>query len=135
MTQSSPEDDDPVATADALSDRELLRLLAGEDVAMTAIGSLAELVDLSLPELQARGMPRQAALRLLASFELARRSRVGRPLPRALHAPEDAFACVAPLIDDAEREHFVVIVLDVRNRPRRVARVAQGSVDRCVVDP
>ncbi|MBC7794852.1 MAG: JAB domain-containing protein, partial [Clostridia bacterium] len=58
-----------------------------------------------------------------------------KPAPKALHKPEDAYNLVMPLIDDPNREHFVVIVLDVRNRPRGIARVGTGAVDHCLVDP
>jgi DNA repair protein RadC len=134
MVPRSTHDDLLAQSADALSDRDLIQLVTGE-ASHGAAGSPFELAAMSLTELEALGLSRKGAQRLRASFELARRSRVAQPLPATVRVPEDAYACLAPLIDDAEREHFAIIVLDVRNRPRRVARVAQGSVDRCHVDP
>ncbi len=86
-------------------------------------------------ELEAAGFSMAAARRVLGAFELGRRARTNKTPPPAMASPEDAYACVAPLLDDAAHEHFVVVVLDVRNRPRHVVRVAMGSVDRCAVDP
>ena len=53
----------------------------------------------------------------------------------AVREPGDAYRCVARHFNGMERESFVVVVLDVKNRPRHVATVAQGSVDICLVDP
>lgn len=117
-----------------LSDGELLRLLIGKPSPVVG-DSLNELSRASLPELMARGISEHDAQIVFATFELGRRSRKGSPLPQALRTPDEAYAYVLPHLEDAERERFVVIVLDVRNRPRHLARVAEGSVDHCMVDP
>ena len=136
MTQHPSDTDDEITPIDIarLSDHELLRLLIGEQGPAIA-DPLSDLARASLPELLARGLSERDALILLAIFELGRRSRKGGPLPQTLHAPEDAYAFLLPQLEDAERERFVVVVLDVRNRPRHVAQVAEGSVDHCIVDP
>ncbi len=95
----------------------------------------ARLSDMGVAELEDAGFTSAAAQRVRAAFELARRARLARSPPAAMASPEDAYACVGPLLDDPAHEHFVVAVLDVRNRPRSVMRVAMGSVDRCAVDP
>lgn len=118
-----------------LSDRDLLTLLLGEHGKLTERSSLSDLARASLPELMALGLPEAQAVRLLAVFELGRRSRKGGPLPQTLGEPDDAYALLYPHLEDALGERFMVVVLDVRNRPRHVAQVAQGSVDHCVVDP
>jgi len=42
---------------------------------------------------------------------------------------------VARELAGSERECFVVVVLDIKNRPRHVSTVFVGSVDACPVDP
>ncbi len=111
-------------------------MLLGERApSLDSLGTFTELARASLPELVLRGIPEHEALVLLATFEVGRRSRRGGPLPQTLHAPEDAYELLLPYVEDSEREKFLVVVLDVRNRPRHVAQVAQGSVDHCIVDP
>jgi DNA repair protein RadC len=119
-----------------LTDHQLLQVLLGERAPpLESLGTLGDLSRASLPEIMARGVPEADALILLATFELGRRSRRGGPLPQTLHAPEDAYELLLPQLEDSEREKFLVVVLDVRNRPRHVAQVALGSVDHCIVDP
>jgi DNA repair protein RadC len=90
---------------------------------------------LSLPELCHHGLSRSEALRLKAGLELGRRA-VVEPTPSyAVHEPGDAYRCVAASFAGEERERFVVVVLDIKNRPRHVSTVAEGSVDLCPVDP
>lgn len=116
---------------EGLSDGELLELLAGAKAEVAA----HRLAGLSVAELLHEGLSVQGARRVRAAFELARRSVAPRAPPATLATPEDAYTCVQPLLADVGHEHFVVVVLDVRNRPRRIVRVAKGSVDRCAVDP
>lgn len=86
-------------------------------------------------ELRALGLSAVEAQRLLAAVELGRRVTRTVPDRRALLAPEDAYRCVAGELEHLEREQFIVVVLDVRNRPRHIACVATGSIDHCSVDP
>ena len=111
----------------------LLELVTGEQP--PSVRESSALATMGAVELEAAGFSASAAQRLVGAFELARRGRMGRAPPAAIASPEDAFACVAALIDDPAHEHFAVVVLDVRNRPRHLVRVAMGSVDRCAVDP
>ena len=111
----------------------LLELITGESAPLAR--DCAAMSTMGAVELEAAGFSTAAARRVLGAFELGRRARNNKAPPPAMSSPEDAYACVAPLLDDAAHEHFVVAVLDVRNRPRSVVRVAMGSVDRCAVDP
>lgn len=73
--------------------------------------------------------------RLIAAFELGRRV-IAPAVPRApVREPAQAYACVAAELADAATERFIVVVLDVHNRPRYIAPVAIGCVDACPVDP
>jgi DNA repair protein RadC len=125
--------EDGEVLAELLSGRKAdrrARALAMLDVC----GSAAELCQLDAAELALLGLARAEITRLRAALELGRRA-VVRPQKGAILSPQDALACVAPSLVGAENERFVVVVLDVKNRPRRVAQVAQGGVDACPVDP
>ena len=127
-----------------IGDRDLVRaLLAGsnrrrQEVVASLfrdIDSIWGLARLSLEHLGQHGLSRAEALRLKAGLELGRRAVVG-PAPRhAVHEPGDAYRCVAASFAGEDRERFVVVVLDVKNRPRHVSTVAEGCVDLCPVDP
>lgn len=97
--------------------------------------SVWDLSRLSLNTLGKHGLSRAEALRLKAGLELGRRAVVEPTPSQAVHEPSDAYRCVAPSFAGEERERFVVVVLDIKNRPRHVCTVAEGSVDLCPVDP
>lgn len=52
-----------------------------------------------------------------------------------VNAPADIYKVIAKHLGAVEVEHFVVVVLDVRNRPLRIETIGKGSVDKCHVDP
>lgn len=122
-------------SVERLSDGELIELVAGEALRSGVELNAHRVAELSEPELVEQGMTVSGARRVRAAFELVRRSSITRAPPPTLATPEEAYTCVQPLLGDVGHEHFVVLVLDVRNRPRRIVRVAKGSVDRCAVDP
>lgn len=81
------------------------------------------------------GLARAEGDRLSAALELGRRATVPSVPREPIRSPAEAYACVAAELAFADTERFVVVVLDVHNRPRHLARVALGSVDACPVDP
>lgn len=119
------------ATEPDTRDREM----RARELARRLSSSLAELAAATHAELVALGLSDAQATHMLASVELIKRSRASRAPPPMLSDPNDVYDFVLPFVDDAEREHFVVVVLDVRNRPRAAARIGTSSVDHCVVDP
>lgn len=54
--------------------------------------------------------------------------------PAALRTPLDVHAHLVPYFEGAKVEHFVAVVLDVRNRPIHTEVVGKGAVDSCHVD-
>lgn len=130
--------------ASTVADTELvISLLSGSrqrrtEIVESLLGdacSVWGLSRLSIQTLGQHGLSRVEALRLKAGLELGRRA-AAEPIPHhAVHEPGDAYRCVAPSFAGEERERFVVVVLDIKNRPRHVSTVAEGSVDLCPVDP
>lgn len=127
--------------AAALCDHDLIGVLLRDAAALPSLleadgsGLLASLARHRVPELIAMGLTRADAESLAAAFELGRRVRAPPRANVALDAPGAAFAFVAPMLVDEEREVVLAVVLDIRNRPTHVARVAQGGVDHCAIDP
>lgn len=104
-------------------------------------GSLKELSELSLEELQEfDGIGRVKALRLRALFELSRRlcygidsgKKAARPLIRGA---SDAIDIMAPQLGDLPREEFHILMLDVRGRLIRTARISGGGLANAAVYP
>lgn len=55
--------------------------------------------------------------------------------PTPLTGPEGLIAAARALIADEDREHFVVLYLDVKLRVTSVERIAVGQLDGVVVHP
>ena len=130
--------------AETLSDVELLAAidnrawpdgqgLAGRLISETQ--SLWGLSRLGFAELRGLGVRPKAAARLLACLELGRRAQTRPPHASPIREPADVFPWIAPHLQHLNRERFVTVVLDSKNRPCHVVRVGEGSVGCCPVDP
>lgn len=53
----------------------------------------------------------------------------------AVTTPEAAVDLVRPLLDDADREHCLALLLDTKHRLLRVALVSVGSIDHTFMSP
>lgn len=130
----------------ALADVELLTILLGpaagmnstRDAAHRLLGelSLAQLAWMSADELQLHsGVGPARAAAIAAAFELGRR---GGWLPPKrgdpVLDPARVYELMRPLAR-AEREEFHTVLLDVRGRLIKTARVAEGSLTQCPVSP
>lgn len=125
------------------ADVELLaRLLSGRSAErlaraaqlVGAAGSVWGLRALDVRRIRELGLGRDEAARLAAAFEIGKRC-IGPAPPPRIFGPLEAYACVAGQFAGARRERFVVVALDVKNRPRAVSVIAEGWVDACPVDP
>lgn len=123
--------------AAALTDHELVTLVAGvTDPSELLAGGLKGLC-LEPPEnlLEHPALPEGAAHRLLAALELGRRATLteeGRP---RLGSPQTIYDYARRHMLGLRREEFHVLCFSSRNVLLRHARVAQGSVDQCHIDP
>ena len=52
-----------------------------------------------------------------------------------IKSPEDGVAAVAPLIAHTDREHFVVVCLNTKNKIMHLEVVHIGSLNSCLVHP
>lgn len=55
--------------------------------------------------------------------------------PRKLSSPSDAVELVRNVLDDTDREQFIVIALNTKNEPMAVNVVSIGSINATIVHP
>ncbi len=133
---------------EALSGAEILAVILGrgvkgESVMVTAqkllgrFGSLRGIAGCSVEELsQVNGIGPAKAAQLAAAFELSRRLADGPRDARApVKSPEDVVSVLAGSLRGKKKEHFLVLLLDTRNRLIRVSPVSVGSLDSSIVHP
>ncbi len=135
--------------AQALTDPELLGVLLGgtgrggggaaaalAGSLLAAGGGLRALLQLEPQELSARpGLGRARAAQLVAALELGRRAqRAAERRPR-LRTPSEIYAYLAPTLSALRREVFHVLCFNPRNVLLHDARVAEGTMNACPVDP
>lgn len=129
-----------------LADLELLTVLLGPTAGMNStreaaqrlLGelSLAQMAWMPAEELELyRGIGPARAAAIAAAFELGRRG--GWAPPRRgdpVLDPARVHELMRPLAH-AEREEFHTVLLDVRGRLIKTARIAEGSLTQCPVSP
>lgn len=132
----------------ALSDAELLMLLLGSGGRGRSVGRMAQELLVSARGL--RGLARMGrgqlaalpgfgdskACRIIAAIELGRRL-ASRPLPLGakLSSSAEVVESLRPRLAGSEREHFIAIPLDARNRAIGELHIATGSLTACPVSP
>ncbi|HEX9402597.1 MAG TPA: DNA repair protein RadC [Anaeromyxobacter sp.] len=130
----------------ALADSELLAMLLGPAAGTSALRDaaqrlldavpLSQLAWASVDELtQHAGVGRSRAAVIAAAFELGRRG-AWMPPKRGdrLLDPARVYELMRPLVH-AEREEFHLVLLDVRGRLIKTAKIAEGSLTQCPVSP
>ena len=134
--------------ARSLSDAELIAVLLGTGLPAEPVGVLAaRLIETAggLDRLERFGvstLSKEAgigptkACRILAAFELGRRA-AATPLLRGkpITCSKDVVSALKPRLSKEPREHFLVIALDLKNRPISEIEVAIGSLGACAVKP
>ena len=134
--------------AESLSDAELVALLVrtGTHAAdalslsqklLVEVGGLHGLAELSLAELAVKpGLGLAKSASILAAGEVGRRlaeSRLDRGT--AIGSPEDVYRHFSQRMRRCHQEHFMVLLLDGRNRVMRQSRVSQGTLNASLVHP
>ncbi len=109
---------------------KLIKLLNSE-------GGLKALLDMTVEELSAlRGMGTAKACKLLASAELARRIYSAPVKDRmAVRTPGDAASAVMEEMRHLKKEHFRIMLLNVKNHLMSVEDISVGSLSASIVHP
>lgn len=129
----------------ALTNRDLLILLLEPLVQDRSVSVLVDqllekgistLSDMSEFELgMLLGLNERQSLPLMALFEFSRRVNNTQSLDRSIiRSPQDAYEHVKDL-KDYDREHFVILHLNTKNKVIGRETISIGSLDRAVVHP
>jgi DNA repair protein RadC len=134
--------------AEVLGTNELLAVLLGTgtrnlsalDLAnqiLKAAGGLKELARLTPGGLfRLRGLKAARAARLLAALELGRRAVVEPDTPKPMfRTPDEAGRYLLPRFSAKPVEEFGLLILDTRNRLKRLQVISKGSLNGSLVHP
>lgn len=103
---------------------------ADEGAAVSRLASLTAAEFRDLP-----GMGPAKAARIVAAVELGRRVCVGRKGRDAVKGPEDVHRLFGERLRHLDREHFVAVLLDTKNRVLAGELISIGSLDASLVHP
>ena len=132
----------------ALSNSELLAILIGTGTRKQSAIDLARLIlhmagndlhqlgRLSLAELEKiDGIGHAKAIRIQASFELARRRKASPPgIRQRIKCSQDAWKLLDGALSDLQHEEFWVLLLNRSNQVTDQIRVSQGGISGTVTD-
>ena len=135
--------------AAALTDSELLAILIGSgtqeksalDIArdLTADNGILKNIALvrDVKELaKTKGLGRAKAALIIAALELGRRIAGAEPLVRdSITSPEDGVALLMPRLRYESKEHFLVVLLNSKNKVLDIEQISEGSLNSSVVHP
>lgn len=105
------------------------------------LGSLRALDGAEISDLQAiEGIGPAKAVQIKAALELGKRfckESAGRV--QRIGKPDDIIGYVAdyygPYLRDAKKEVFLIILMDIKNKPLRHLEISKGSISASIVDP
>ena len=135
--------------AAALTDSELLAILIGSgtpeksalDIAreLTADNGILNNIAIvhDVKELaKTKGLGRAKASIIIAALELGRRIASAEPLLRdSITSPEDGVALLMPRLRYEAKEHFLVVLLNSKNKVLKIKQISEGSLNSSVVHP
>ena len=135
--------------AAALTDSELLAILIGSgtpeksalDIARDLTADNGVLNNIAIvhdvKELaKTKGLGRAKASIIIAALELGRRIASAEPLLRdSITSPEDGVALLMPRLRYEAKEHFLVVLLNSKNKVLDIEQISEGSLNSSVVHP
>jgi len=131
--------------SDVLSDAELLAIILQKgtkeenviDMANRLLSkyALESLTNLSLTELQEiNGIGPAKAMQIKAVFELNKRVKA-KPNGTVIKCAQDVFNYAQPKLANKDREHFMVILLDSKNKVIKDEIVSIGTLNSAIIHP
>ena len=132
--------------AHALSDAELLAIILQKgtskenvlDVSNRLISkyTLEKLPSLSLKELQAiNGIGPAKAMQITAVFELSKRCNLSKDAGKPITSAKNVYDYASPKLQNSDREQFLVLLLDSKNRVIKSETVSIGILNASIVHP
>lgn len=132
--------------AEALSDAELLAaiLRTGNkdenviDVSNRLISryGLAKLSELSLDELRKiKGIGDAKACQIIALFEFSKRHSLAKQRGKQISCAEDVYEYCSPRLSGKDKEHFIALHLDTKNRITKYDTLSVGILNSSLIHP
>ena len=127
-----------------LSDAEILALILGSgtknenavDLSNRLLSHFDLLSTSSLSELQKlKGIGVARACQLLALFEFSKRFNSSKVIGKKISCSKDVYDFVKSKMVDLDKEHFVVLLLDSKNRVLKEVLVSIGILNSSLVHP
>lgn len=98
--------------------------------------TLPELLDVDEHELMTiKGVGKSKARQIISALQLARILNAPTQEVYTIRSPKDAADLMMPELAHLQREHFVVLFLNTKNRVIGKETIAIGSLDSCIVSP
>jgi len=132
--------------ADALSTGELLALILRTGtrkenaLAMAArmlnIYTLKDIASRRIVQLmKIRGIGLAKACQLVACFELGKRASVQQDERIEISSSGDAINLLQPDMENLDKEHFIILILNTRNRLIKKENIFIGTLDNSIIHP
>ena len=132
--------------ASALSDADLLAIILQTgtkkenviDMSNRLISKygIDKLSVLSLKELQEiKGIGPAKAMKIKASFEFNKRQSVSKKENRPIKSAKDVFEYLRPKLMDLDKEHFVILHLDSKNKIVKNETISVGILNASIIHP
>ena len=132
--------------ADALSDAELLAIILQKgnkeenviDMSNRLLSKygIDKLSDLSLTELQQiKGIGPAKAMQVKALFEFNKRHNISKTNGKPITCAKDVFDYASPKLSGLDKEHFMVILLDSKNKVIKDEIVSVGTLNSSIIHP
>ncbi|MBI2137232.1 DNA repair protein RadC [Candidatus Woesearchaeota archaeon] len=97
---------------------------------------IENLSGLSLKELQSiKGIGTAKATQIKAAFELSKRCSGNGNSRKPIVTAQDVYDCALPRLQNSDREQFLVIMLDGKNRVIKIETVSIGILNASIVHP
>lgn len=130
----------------SLSDAELLALILRtgciEENAITMAARLLkrfplyELAGKRISQLRVlRGIGVAKACQLVAAFELGKRASAATREKLCISSSSDAIEFLQPEMEDYDKEHFIILMLDTRNNLIRKETIFIGTLNNSIIHP
>jgi len=132
---------------EALSAYELLAIILGNGIKgesvllvaqrlLKAFRNLKELSQASIEELsRVKGIGLTRAVQIKAIFELGRRIEQNQDEKIVISNPADVAKIVGPRLNHKQKEHFLLLSLDIRNTVKKISEITVGTLDSSLIHP
>ena len=132
---------------EALSTYELLAIILGNGIKgesvllvaqriLKAFGNLKGLSRASTEELsRVKGIGLARAVQIKAIFELGKRFEENQVVKIVISKPADVANLVGPRLNHKQKEHFLLLSLDIRNTVKRISEISVGILDSSLIHP